>query len=269
MGGRGSRSATATRGRGVAVPAQQAPQQQPTQTATVPVQPANQPVLTLGATTDMATIQAMTPQQFAQYVEQQNKAANPMSAMLHDSATQRLIYDTGLNGKPQVVDDATFRQMPGMTLYRTVNSAYDAANDVYHPADQIARQTMQSGMSRIGGGVHGDGFYFDTSSTLGTYGNRSHDVTKTAMMSAKFNGGERIVTKDRLTAMLRREPKAVRDAMSVPHRQKDSYRSSNNNLGAYALYKGYNVIRVSSRGSGGYHVILDRSVLTFSSKLQG
>ena len=262
MGGRGSRSASAA---GAVASVSQAPSPQATQqTVTVPLQQATTPNLSLGGSTDLATLQGMTPQQFAQFMTQQQQAANPMDAALYDSPVQRMIYEAGLNGKPEVVSESQFRKLSGQTLYRTVNSAYDSARDVNHPADQIARQTLMSAYNRIGGGIYGDGHYFDTTRSGSTsYGHTTGDVTKTAVMKAKLNANAKTISEGQLQRMLAREPKQLRDAMHVPNSRSPRYRSSDNNLSAYALYKGYNVIQVS----GGYHVVIDRSALTFSSSI--
>ena len=239
------------------------PQSPPQQISTVPAQ-ANQPVFTGGATTDLATIQAMTPSQFAGYMGGLQNAANPISAVLYDSPVQRMIYDAGINGKPDIVDPSQFRKLKGTTLYRTVNSAYDRSSDVNHPADRIARQTMQSAYNRIGGGVYGDGHYFADSRGRSTvYGNVSGNVSKTAVMSAKLNSRAKIVSARSLERMLSKEPASLRKAMSVPNYKGGSYTSSDNNLTAYALYKGYNVVQMSN----GYHIVIDRSALTFSSEI--
>ena len=249
MGGGGSRS---TSSQGVA----------PT-TTVIPTQAAT-PNMSLGGSTDLATIQAMDAATFTQFMTQQQHAANPMSAVLYDSPVQRLIYEAGVNGKPEVVSESQFRKLQGQTLYRTVNAAYDRTADVNHPADQIARQTLQSAYNRIGGGVYGDGHYFDTTRRGSVvYGHTRGDVTKTAVMKAKLNSNAKVVRESTLQRMLSNEPKALQRAIKTPNSRVSHYRSSDNNLSAYALYKGFNVIEVG----GGYHVVIDRSALTFSSSI--
>ena len=76
---------------------------------------------------------------------------------------QRFVYNSGLNDKPDVVDDATLDSMNGTELFRTVNNVYDRQNDISYNADQIAKQVMAGRVTRVsdnGGSVYGRGIYF-------------------------------------------------------------------------------------------------------------
>lgn len=239
------------------------PTQNSQQTTVVPVQDAGTQNLSLGGSTTLDAIQSMTPDEFAAFMESQQNAANPMSAVLYDSPVQRLIYEANVNGLPGIVPESQFRQLPGTTLYRTVNQAYDRDSDVNHPADRIARQTMKSSYNRIGGGISGDGLYFaDSRSDSTVYGNVRGDVKQTAVMKAKLNANAKVVTMRQLKNELANEPLRLQNAMQVPNMKGGGYISHNNNLSAYALYKGYNVIERS-----GYYVVIDRSAITFSANI--
>lgn len=241
MGGRGSSSAS---GRSAAAPAQQAPD-----AVSVPIQD----VMTgLGGSHTLAEIQAMTDAEYDAYLD--TLGSVDMPNFLADNDFQRFVYDAGVNDRPQVVDQATFDALPGTTMYRTVNSVYDRATDVGMSADQIAAQTMQSSLSRIGNGVYGDGFYFaDSASASHMYGSRRGDVKRTAVMQAKLSPTANVVSYSQIMAQYMRDPSSSKRGIG-----------SNSGLSMFALRKGYNVIDV---GRNGYYNVLDRSALVMSASI--
>lgn len=226
MGGRGSSSATA---RAVAP----APQPQPPASA-MP-----------SGTGSLAALQSMDDASFVAYM--QGLGSIDMPQFLADNDLQRVVYDSNVNDLPQVVDAKTFAQLPGKTMYRTVNSVYDRNTDVGMSAAQICDQTMGSAFSRVGDGIYGNGYYFaDTRRASIAYGRTRGDTQRTAVMQMKLNSNARVVSYSQLQGMLRNESRAVRSAVR--------------DIGVYALRKGYNVIDV---GRSGYYNVLDRSAITF------
>lgn len=204
-----------------------------------------------------AALVSMTDDEFVDYINNVKQADMPLFLAGWD--TQRFIYSSNINGLPQVVDDKTFQSMKGTTMYRTVNSAYDAKTDVGMTAPQIAQQTMGGTLSRIGGGIYGDGYYFDVSkSGSASYGYTRGNKTKTCQMQAKLNDNAKVVSYSQLTRMFSGESSKVQRAVNGM-----SSGLSGGNLSVYALKKGYNVIDCG----GGYFNVIDRSAMTMSSKI--
>ena len=204
-----------------------------------------------------SALMAMTDDEFADYIDSVKQADMPLFLAGWD--TQRFIYSSNINGLPQVVDDKTFQSMKGTTMYRTVNSAYDAKTDVGMTAPQIAQQTMGGTLSRIGGGIYGDGYYFDVSkSGSASYGYTRGNKTKTCQMQAKLNDNAKVVSHSNLTRMFSNESSKVQRAVNGM-----SSGLHGGNLSVYALKKGYNVIDCG----GGYFNVIDRSAMTMSSKI--
>ena len=76
--------------------------------------------------TDYTKFMAMTDDDKADVISQSVKQGVPDH--LSQTDFQKFIYNSGLNDKPDVVDDATLKSMNGTEIFRTVNNVYDRKN---------------------------------------------------------------------------------------------------------------------------------------------
>ena len=172
---------------------------------------------------------------------------------------QKLIYNLGMNDKPQVVDDKTLNSMNGTEIYRTVNSIYDRKTDLSFTAPQIAKQTQSGKITRVSSdssAVYGDGIYFANSkSSSAVYGNTRGNVQKTCMMRAKLNSNANVINYYSAASGASREISKNTKLGQTLKKCSNSSRAS-----IYALSKGYNVIDAGN----GYYNILNRNAVTMS-----
>lgn len=205
-------------------------------------------------------LQNMTDQEFVNYLN--GLKSTPIDSRTyynHDWDTQRLVANMPeLNRAPQVVDAATFASMKGETIYRTVNSnATESAVD-------ICGRTLTSDVTTIGEGRMGDGFY--CASTLlasqGGYGKYKNDVGRTATMQAKLNSNARVITEGKLQQMIMNESPTVKRALGGMKSGGTWTGATGSGAMAYALRKGYNVVRTSSIVN-----VIDRNAATWSGDL--
>ena len=143
-----------------------------TQTQTTPQVDDTQVASAFSATYNQ--FMAMTDDEKADFIDANIKQGVP--AHLAQNDFQKFVYNSGLNEKPDVVDDATLDKMTGTELFRTVNNVYDVKNDISYNADQIAKQVMSGRVTRVsenGGSAYGRGIYFANSyaESTGMYGN--------------------------------------------------------------------------------------------------
>ena len=178
---------------------------------------------------------------------------------LSQSDFQTFIYNSGLNDKPDVVDDATLDSMNGTELFRTVNNVYDRRNDISYTADQIARQVQAGRVTRVsdnGGSVYGRGIYFaDNKSDSTLYGNTRGNVQKTAQIRCKLNSNAKVINHSKATRGVNAEIRSGSKLGKVL--SKCDYDSK---VSIYAMAKGYNVIT----SGHGYYNILNRNAVTMS-----
>lgn len=181
---------------------------------------------------------------------------------LADNDFQKMIYNIGLNDKPQLVDDATLNSMNGTELWRTVNNVYDRQNDISYTADQIARQVQAGRVTRVsdnGGSVYGRGIYFaDNQRESSYYGNTKGNVKKTAQIRCKLNSNANIINHSKATRGVSAEiSKGTKLGKVLSKCDRHSQAS------IYAMAKGYNVI-ISGHG---YYNILNRNAVTMSKSI--
>lgn len=191
---------------------------------------------------------------------------NDVPAHLAQNDFQRFIYNSGLNDKPDVVDDATLDKMTGTELFRTVNSVYDSDNDISYNANQIAKQVMSGKVTRVsdnGGSAYGRGIYFadDYGESTGYYGKTTGDVKKTAVMRAKFNSNAKVITDSIASRGVQTEISKGTKLGKILARV--DYHSQ---ASIYAMARGYNVI--DAHNGTGYFVILNRNAITMSSSVK-
>lgn len=194
----------------------------------------------------------------ADFIDQAVKGGVP--DFLANNDFQKFIYNSGMNDKPQMVDDATLDAMNGTEIFRTVNNVYDRKHDISFTADQIAAQVTRGSVTRvsdIGGSVYGRGVYF--ASNYGdsvAYGNTRGDIKRTAVIRGKLNSNARVISHSQASRGMMQEISS--------HTKLGRSLSKMDNASAvsmYALSKGYNVIT----SGHSYLNILNRNAVTMSS----
>ena len=181
----------------------------------------------------------MSDDQKADVIDSMIKQGVP--SHLADNDFQKMIYNIGLNDKPQLVDDATLNSMNGTELWRTVNNVYDRKNDISYTADQIARQVQAGRVTRVsdsGGSVYGRGIYFaDNQRESSYYGNAHGNVKKTAQIRCKLNSNAKTINHSKAVQGVSDE---IRQGTKLGKVLAKCDRHSQSSI--YALAKGYNVI---------------------------
>lgn len=177
---------------------------------------------------------------------------------LDQTATQKVMYALGMNGKPQVMNDAELDKMKGTDLFRTVNdNKYLSGNEIL---DQIA-QGDYTRLSDSGGSAYGRGIYFanDLKESLwyGNYGQSS-------VMRMKLASDANIVTYNKVAKGLYSSSLYTRMETGL-NWEKLSYKQqpdSSDYVALRALSQG--IDGWVDKGSG-YYVILNRSKTAVSS----
>lgn len=201
---------------------------------------------------------AMSDDQKATVIESAVSQGVPVH--LAQNSFQSFIYNSGLNEKPDIVDDATLNSMNGTELWRTVNNVYDRQNDISYNADQIARQIQAGRVTRVsdtGGSVYGRGIYFaDTRSDSAMYGNTRGNVKKTAVVRCKLNNNAKVIGYSQARSGAQAE---IQSGSKLGRALAKCDRQSQSSI--YAMAKGYNVMT----SGHGYYNILNRNAVTMSS----
>lgn len=207
--------------------------------------------------TDYNTFMAMSDDDKADVIS--NAISQGVPAHLSQSDFQKFVYNSGLNDKPDVVDDATLNSMNGTELFRTVNNVYDRQNDISYTAEQIAKQVMAGRVTRTsdnGGSAYGRGIYFaDSQRESSYYGNTSGDVQKTAQVRCKLNNNANVISHSKATQGVNAEIRSGSKLGKVL--RKCDYDSQ---VSIYAMTQGYNVIT----SGHGYYNVLNRNAVTMS-----
>ena len=210
--------------------------------------------------TDYNSFMAMTDDDKADVIS--NSAKQGVPSHLSQTDFQKFIYNSGLNDKPDVVDDATLNSMNGTEIFRTVNNVYDRQNDISYNADQIAKQVIAGRVTRTsdnGGSVYGRGIYFaDNKSDSTAYGNVRGNVKKTAIIRGKLNNNAKVAN---YYTMLSQMSSEIRSGSKLGKALAKC--DSDSAVSIYAMSKGYNVI---SNGRG-YLNVLNRNAITVSSNI--
>ena len=210
--------------------------------------------------TDYNTFMAMTDDQQADVISK--AISGDVPSHLSQTDFQKFVYNSGLNDKPDVVDDATLNKMNGTEIFRTVNNVYDRQNDISYNADQIAKQVIAGRVTRTsdnGGSVYGRGIYFaDNRRDSTAYGSTRGDVKKTAVIRGKLNNNAKIISYTKASADASAEMWNNTKLGKVL-----SKCDSKSAVSIYAMAKGYNVI---SNGMG-YLNVLNRNAITVSSNI--
>ena len=210
--------------------------------------------------TDYKTFMAMDDDAKADVINNALKQGVPDH--LSQTDFQKFIYNTGLNDKPDVVDDATLNNMTGTEIFRTVNNVYDRQNDISYSADQIAKQVIAGRVTRTsdnGGSVYGRGIYFANNKADSTaYGNTRGNVKKTAVIRGKLNNNAKVIDYNKaLRGALKKEGDGTKLGTIL------SKVDSASMVSIYAMTQGYNVI---SNGRT-YLNVLNRNAVTMSKSI--
>ena len=262
MGGRGSKSSIASgSATGGSLLNAQNQQNNPQNIANQAPTPANTPVNPAGVT---ALTQMSDDELLALYNKSKNvDMPNHLSDM--DNNTQKFVYTAGLNGKPEVLDDAAFNQYlkdnnisQSQVLARTVGDAKYNVNGttIQLTPNQITMMLKDGELNYVGGKAankhyYGHGTYFDMNGGRPTgYGSGRNSATCIGVLSKNA----RIVSDSALPA------KARAFAASHPKFARAVGSYSTNTMSIYALAMGYNVIQ-----NGSYHNIIDRTALVMRS----
>ena len=210
--------------------------------------------------TDYNTFMAITDDDKADVISNSVKQGVP--SHLSQTDFQKFIYNSGLNDKPDVVDDATLNKMNGTEIFRTVNNVYDRQNDISYTANQIAKQVIAGRVTRTsdnGGSVYGRGIYFaDNRSDSTVYGNVRGKNQKTAVIRGKLNNNAKVISYSSASSGASQEiAKGTKLGKAL------SKCDNKSAISIYAMSKGYNVI---SNGMG-YLNVLNRNAITVSSNI--
>lgn len=245
-GSRGGRRATATTvfGGGTVTPATPQQAQQTLQ------------ALADGDTVSFSSFMALSDDDKADAISKIIQQGVPN--FLDDSATQKLLYYTELDGKPTLVSDSQLDAMPGTSLYRTVNKDYNGRQDVNYTAKQIYNQIAKGDFTRVsasGGSAYGKGIYFADDYWHSARGYGKYNGTNgTLTMRMKLNNNARVISYTRAGNGVMREINNGTKLGQVLRRLSGSDR-----IPVYSLVKGYNVV-----DAGSYQSVLDRSAMTLS-----
>ena len=212
--------------------------------------------------TDYNSFMAMSDDDKADVIN--NAVAQGVPDHLSQADFQKFIYNSGLNDKPDVVDDATLDSMNGQELFRNVNNVFDDNNDIGYTAQQIAKQVMAGRVTRTsdnGGSAYGRGIYFATTyGSSAMYGHTTGNIQKTAVMRAKLNNNAKIISYNNAVNGCQKEI-ASGSKLGKALAKCDSASAHS----IYAMCKGYNVI---SDGYNDYMNVLNRGALTMSSTIK-
>lgn len=210
--------------------------------------------------TDYKTFMAMNDDDKADVITKAVKQGVPDH--LSQTDFQKFIYNSGLNDKPDVVDDATLNKMNGTELFRTVNNVYDRQNDISYSADQIAKQVMAGRVTRTsdnGGSVYGRGIYFaDSQRESSYYGNTRGNVKKTAQIRCKLNSNAKVINYNKASSGASQEiAKGTKLGKAL------AKCDSKSQVSIWAMANGYNVLT----SGHGYYNVLNRNAVTMSKSI--
>lgn len=170
---------------------------------------------------------------------------------LDDSATQKVMFALGMDGKPQLMSDAQLDKLPGDDLYRTVNG------NKYLTAGEIIDQIKTGDYTRLsdsGGSAYGRGIYYanELQESL-SYGYKSD----AAVMRTKLLSDANIVTYGALHKDMNQTDGKFFDKISKTRKRA----RSEDEDALFALTRG--IDGWFDKGSG-YQVVLNRAKIATS-----
>lgn len=202
----------------------------------------------------LSDFEKMTDDEKADVITDALKTGVPLH--LDRSGLQRFAYYTGMNEKPDVLDESKWQKLTGQKIYRSVQDIYQRTKDIAYTSSDIAKQIMTgtyTNYSDVGGSYHGNAIYFGTSK--GQYGSGKGY----AIIRAKVKSSAKIGDEYSLASQMRSELRqGTKLAKAISKANSDSQ------LSLYAVAKGYDGIKDSSTG---YYMIYNRRALAISKKL--
>lgn len=184
----------------------------------------------------------MTPEEASEFIKESKDAEIP-SNLNAGSTTQRVIHQLGMHEKPTVLSreeyEEVVKESPSGKIYRGVREN----GNVGVTADEIAEMTVKGDQTFLGYGMHSDGIYFSTDSDTASHFSGQNGVAFEGCISPKA----RVVDYDALGL----------------ERAKDPQGYTITDTGTYALYKGYNAIKVKASSNEDYYIALDRTAMVF------
>ena len=257
MGGRGSKSSVGAGGSvsGGSLFNAQNQQNNPQNIANQAPTPANTPVNPAGVT----ALTKMTDDELATLMKKSKTVDMPNHLSDVDDATQKFVYAAGLNGKPEVLDNAAFNKYlkdngipQSDVLARSVNGASYVVNgtNIRLSPSQVTAMIKDGELNYIGGKyggmVHGAGTYFDKNGGRPTgYGSRN-SATAIGVLSKNAKTINSSQLRTQVQSFINTHPKFSREVGAF----------STKTMSIYALAMGYNVITAYS-----YHNVIDRTAL--------
>ena len=216
--------------------------------------------------TDYNTFMAMSDDEKADVISDAIKQGVPDHLAQNDF--QRFVFNSGLNDKPDVVDDATLDSMHGTEMFRTVNDNYNKVTDIGYNADTMAKQVQGGRYTYMDGNasVLGKGIYFAGKTNYTSayyestnyYGKTKGDVKKSAVMRAKLNSNAKIMNYDTAKKGVSAEIASGSKLGKVSSKSDSASRVS-----IFAMTKGYNVLQ-----DGNYFNVLNRNAMTMSKDIK-
>lgn len=183
----------------------------------------------------------------------QAKGLSPGVPELH--AVQSL---RGFNGRPKIVSkadmDTLVQQGTHVELLRGVKDAKSLRSGRTKATAKQLADDFKTGDHYPGFGIYGAGTYADATRGGGNVATNSYGVGGEVIRMA-LPKTARIVNYSDLMGKIRNKP----DDFHAKGTTSDSY---DNWRGVIAAAAGYDAIRVDGQGNDGYHVILNRSILT-------
>lgn len=217
--------------------------------------------LPLGGT-DYNDFLNMTDDEKADEIAKAMKSSVPV--FLDDSALQKMMYYTGYNQKPDVVDDTAYANASGKEIFRTVHDVYDRTTDISYSATEIAKQVQTGAFTQVSGNnssAHGAAIYFADSVSESAY---YVDSSKNnVMMRAKIKPTAKLKTETTVSTEIYNE---IGKGTKLGQVLKSVGRvDPKSQIGIYCMAKGYD--GWVSKGTG-YHMIINRGALVTSKSLK-
>lgn len=215
--------------------------------------PANTPVVPNAAT----ALSQMSDDQLTQLYQQSRTVDMPNHLSDVADQTQRFVYIAGVNGKPQVLDQASFDKYmkdngirQSQVLARTTGGASYNVNgtNIRLSDNQVCDLVKYGDLNYIGGKhggqLYGAGTYFDMNGGRPTgYNGRQ---TMIAVLSPTAKAIDKSSLARQTAQWSKSHPKFARQVGAF----------SNSNASIYALAQGYNIIT-----GGSYHNVIDRTAI--------
>lgn len=222
---------------------------------------------------------SLSRSQQEQLVNDSLSAPQKKSPSAYDSGYQKFVNNSGLDGKPQLMDSDEFDKASGPVIYRTINT---------DPWGMKAKDIVESTANddtflyNAGGGMaHGVGLYttpsYDGSRVYGD----NYNSTKTSMMRFKIRDDAKIGSAPDIKAQYLKESKKkgtlaykLANDQRITSRAAGRSHMDDSRIGIYAASKGYSVLvessglttqkqfrQLLSSGSDVYTVVLNRGAL--------